>query len=210
MSDSDWEPDFEALEARDAENDSRDGEAEAEEAEQRRLQAAEAPERFRIEPQAAWAMEKLAHFTRRQEENKAVAQDRIQAVNEWLKAENNKLQPDVDFFTAILLEWHMSLIGADPEDETAWKKQQDKTITLPDGVLKVNKGRYSTTIEDEEAFIKWWDDQTLEVQSALAEPKIEPKKGAIGEYIAETAESIPGVKYERGETTFTVKPKVGE
>lgn len=168
------------------------------------------PEVFHIanKAQAAWAMEKLADVTRRQEENKAVARERIESITEWLKQENDKLQGDVDFFGGKLIEWHMSLIEADPEDEAAWKKQKDKTVTLPDGVLKVNVGRYSTIIEDGIALMSWAQESEHEdwVDIVLASD-IKKKVAAT---IEDTGESIPGVKYERGETTFTVKPKVGE
>jgi hypothetical protein len=181
------------------------------------------PEVFHIanKAQAAWAMEKLADVTKRQFENQLVAvtrteeikmsiQERLENVAEWLEDENGKLQRDVDFFTGKLIEWHMSLIEADPDDEAEWKKQKDKTVKLPDGELKVRVGSYSTNIVDEDAFLAWWHEQPPELQSEVGKAVVSAKKDALGQYIAQTGESIPGITYERGRTTFTVKPKVGE
>lgn len=160
--------------------------------------------------EAAWAMEKLADYVRRQAENTEVAKARIDHIIAWHANENGKLQGSVDFFTEQLRVWHMSLITADPANDEEWEKEKNKTVSLPDGKLTVRKGSYSTEIVDEEAFFEWWDEQPLTVTSVVTEAKIVPKKGALGDYIAQTGESIPGVKYERSEPSYTVKPKVGE
>jgi hypothetical protein len=157
--------------------------------------------------EGAWAMQKLAEVVRRQNENKAIAQDRIDEVNAWLKEENDKLQHDVDHFEGALRTWHMSLITADPDDEEAWEKQQDKTVSFPDGKLSVSKPQYSTVIEDGVAVQRWAGANRNDL---LCWTLVSDAKSKLAEIIKTTGKVIPGVKYERSEPSFKVKPKIDE
>jgi hypothetical protein len=176
-------------------------------------EAAEVVRSWRItnKAEAAWAMEKLVGYASRQAENDQVAADRIAAIRDWQNRENGKLQGSVDYFTEQLRTWHMSMVTADPNDEAAWKKEQFKTIKLPDGEVSVRKGSLSTIVEDESAFNEFVDQHVDDPDiDALIERKLVPVKAAIKKYVEETGESLPGVRVERSEPTFTVKPKVGE
>lgn len=160
---------------------------------------------------AAWAMEKLAGYVRQQEENQAVADDRMEAVREWCRRENAKFDYSIEFFTEQLRVWHMSLVTADPTDEEAWKKEKFKTINLPDGAVVVRKGSYSTTIEDPTEFgifvENHKDDPDVE---SMVQRIVQPVKANVATWIKETGEIPPGVRYERSQPKFDVKPKASE
>jgi hypothetical protein len=163
--------------------------------------------RISTKAEAAWAMEKLAGYVRQQEENQAVADDRMEAIRRWCRRENAKFDYSIEFFTEQLRTWHMSLVTANPEDEDEWKKEKFKTINLPDGAVSVRKGSYSTVIEDREALTQW----AKENHDDLLELALVPTaKSKVADIIKDTGEVIPGVKYERSQPKFDVKPKVGE
>lgn len=176
-------------------------------------------QKWRIEDKgaAAWAMEKLAGYVGQQNENDSIADERItrlraeiESVQEWAREENDKLQGSVDYFTEQLRVWHMSIVEADPNDDEAWDKEKNKTVTLPDGVVSVRKGSYSTQIEDEDAFADWLTDQDDEFEAEFLVTRLaSDAKSRITQYIGATGEIPPGVKYERSEPKFEVKPKVG-
>ena len=156
--------------------------------------------RIKDKKEAAWAMQKLAGYVRQQQENEAVANDRIEAVREWCRRENAKFDYSIEFFTEQLRTWHMSLVSANPNDEEEWKKEKFKTINLPDGAVTVRKGSITTVIEDEFAFQEYVDlhpdDEDID---ALVERKVVPVKTAIKKYVESTGESLPGVRVERSE-----------
>lgn len=156
---------------------------------------------------AAWAMEHLADYVRRQEENKAVAKDRIEAINAWCKEENDKLQGSVEHFAGALMTWHMSIVTADPDDEEEWEKEKNKTISLPDGKLTVRKGSYKTEIDDKAALHSW---ANLHRSDLLVVGLASDVKSRVAKHIEDTGEVPPGVTYERSQPKFDVKPKVGE
>lgn len=173
------------------------------------IETEETKEAWRIsgKKEAAWAMEKLAEYARQQEENKEVARDRIEAITAWLEEENGKLQHAVDHFAGALRTWHMSLIETDPADDEAWKKEKNKTISLPDGKLSVRKGSYTTSIDDKESLTEW---AKANREDLLELALVSTVKSQVAKHIDETGEVPPGVKYERSEPKFDVKPKVGE
>lgn len=163
--------------------------------------------------EAAWGMQKLRGYMQRQQENDKVAADRIKAVENWRKEENDKLQHSVDYFEGLLLTWHMSQVQADPSDEAAWKKEPNKTISLPDGKLVARRAAVTPKIDDE-AFIPWARANHPE----WVRPKYEPEKQLIKQSLVvkenvaydANGEQIPGIEIPAAEATFEVKPELSE
>lgn len=142
---------------------------------------------------AAWAMEKLRKYTAQIGDNNEVMVDRVKAITEWRDTENAKLQRHVDYFTGLLRTWHMSQFQADPK--------ANKSISLPDGVLKHRIGAEIVEITDTDEFFAY-----AETDKELIRVETEPDKKAIKERCKE-GEVIPGVTFRRQDDVFAVEPK---
>lgn len=94
---------------------------------------------------ADWACRKLARLRGQMAANEDLADEERRRIDEWLGAENAKLQRDASFFEGLLCEWHRTVLDTEPDR---------KTVALPAGKLVARKQPARWTF-DEDAFILW-------------------------------------------------------
>lgn len=161
---------------------------------------------------ASWASRHLARRRQKIASVKALAAEQRFRVNEWEAHETRALEADARFFEGRLRAFHEHALATDP---------RAKTIALPDGAeLRSQAGKLAVEVDDLEAFALWCEQNELALELLrLADP--EPNKTAIakrfsakaenekepGEYpavVADSGETVPGVKIVRKPRTYTV------
>lgn len=167
---------------------------------------------IRSKREASWAMQKLRRISNEKRLNDEIAEARIRELNEsiaeeineakeWQRKENEKHARSITFFEYHLSAFHRAMFEEDPK--------LYKSYPLLDGSLSHRIGSYSIVVEDEEALLYWLANSEDDV-AHLVQVKTQPDKTAIAKWIEKTGEIPGGIKRERSEDTFSVKPKVGE
>lgn len=158
---------------------------------------------IRSKRECDWAMSKLRRITNEKRLNDEIAEERIREIKEWQQRENAKLARSITFFEHHLTAYHRELFKQDPKFY--------KSYALPDGKLQNTVGSYSVQIENDVEFLEYVDEHCTEDATLAELIKIEvtPKKTEIAKRCKD-GERFPGIKWERSEDTFSVKPKVGE
>jgi Bacteriophage Mu Gam like protein len=156
-------------------------------------------ERYKIggPSEADWALRKLAQARKAIQDNFDLARAEIDRITAWHEHVNKPHERDVEYFEAILRNWHDEQVIANPDNAEAWKKEKNKTISLPAGKLSVAKNPDSVVI-DEERFIPWALANKPEwVRTEYEVVKSDVKKaGGVDEA---TGEIAPGVSVVPGE-----------
>jgi hypothetical protein len=147
--------------------------------------------------EADWALRKLARAKAAVAENDALYQLELDRLTEWQGAANRPHELDIEYFEAILRNWHQEQLDADPKA---------KTIKLPAGTLSARQNPTSITITDPEAFIAWAKANQPGWVRTKAEPaKSEIKDGATrkdDKLIDGNGEVIPGVEMADGDVSW--------
>ena len=165
----------------------------------------EEKERFKVKDNegADWCLRKIKALKTQQDENTGLAQKEIDRIKTWEKAENEKLQNNIAFFEGLLLEYHLPIYQAD---------DKKKTISLPNGKLKMRK-QQPNFIRDDEKLVEYLKNTG---QSDLVEVIEKPKWGEFkknlevsedGSIVADkgTGELVDCIKAEIRPPKFTVE-----
>ena len=106
------------------------------------LMPEEEKERFKVtdNSSADWCLRKIKALKTQQDENTQLAQKEIERIKAWEETENEKLQNNIAFFECLLLEYHLPIYQAD---------EKKKTISLPNGKLKLRKQQPNFIRDDE-------------------------------------------------------------
>ena len=149
---------------------------------------APAPEGFKVDDdeKAEWAVRKLARIRRKQSENKAIHDQELERISEWLKTVNDALERDAAYFEAVLTPYALQE-----------RSNGRKSLVLPHGTVKTTAGRAKIEFESEDKFIEWAKTNDPE----LIRIKHEINKKALNDLITEDyqvistqGEIIPGTK----------------
>lgn len=155
-------------------------------------------EAFRIDNDGAadWALRKLAVIEKRMKDADALADQEIQRVTEWLKAEQDRYENDRAWFVEQLEAYHRSVLAEDA---------RRKTINLPAGALVSRKAPDGIEIEDDEALLAWALDSK---RDDLVRVKREIAKSAVKHAVLKDGEVLPHVTRVEGAVSFNVKTEV--
>ena len=163
-------------------------------------------ERFEIEDdeQAAWAMRKLLHVRRRMGANERMMNAEITRIEAWRERVDNRFQPEVDYFEAILTQYA----------HKQRSREDRKTIDTPYGVVKSRSTSDKFKVVDEEKFLEWASENLPDAVSVKITPSvIAIKEASTVEHtrtlglvaMTEHGEIIPGVTVEPGGVNYTVE-----
>jgi flagellar biosynthesis GTPase FlhF len=156
---------------------------------------------------ATWCLRKIKHFKSKQEKNKKLAEEQIseiekeiKEVEEWLKAENSKLENSIEFMKSKLYLYAQQLREENSEL---------KTHKLPFGQLQFRTQRPKWKYDNDKLldFAEKNYKELVKVKKSVDKRKLKSKAKIVGGrvIIEETGEVIEGVEVvERGEK-FKVK-----
>lgn len=158
-----------------------------------------------------WALRKIGAMTVRVEDRNAQADAWIARVEEWRDHANRGDLAAIGRLEGLCKAYHEDQL-VEAMAEGLPESQWPKTITAPHGVLTSSAGRDRVVVDDEAAVVAWAHASAVEV---WAEPKLLTSK--LREHTAVKDENgrrvlvfmgevVPGVRVEKGERTFKVKP----
>ncbi len=149
--------------------------------------------------EAMWCMRKLKKLFDEKQENEEAVKIEIERLNQWLEAENGKLERGIKFFTALLEDYHRQELEKDPKK---------KTIKLPLGTLQL-RAQQPEFERDEEKLLAWLKKKKLkDFIEKIEKPKwSELKKAAqvIDNNVVYNGEIVDGITVTPKEPKFTVK-----
>lgn len=94
---------------------------------------------------AVWALRKLKKLVDERKQIADAAGAEIARIRAWADGEEKRLQGEVQYFEALLTDYHRRLLEADP---------RAKTVKLPHGQLKA-RAQQPEFIRDDAALLKW-------------------------------------------------------
>jgi hypothetical protein len=156
---------------------------------------------------ATWCLRKIKHFKSKQEKNKKLAKEQIseiekeiREVEEWLEAENSKLENSIEFMKNKLYLYAQQLREDNPDL---------KTHKLPFGQLQFRTQRSKWNYDNDKLldFAEKNYQELIKVKKSVDKRKLKSKAKIVGSrvIIEKTGEFIEGVEVvERGEK-FKVK-----
>jgi len=156
---------------------------------------------------ATWCLRKIRHFKSKQDKNKELAEEQIseiekeiREVEEWLEAENSKLENSIEFMKSKLYSYAQQLREENPDL---------KTHKLPFGQLQFRTQRPKWNYDNDKLldFAKKNYQELIKVKKSVDKRKLKSQAIIVdGRVIIEkTGEVIEGVEVvERGEK-FKVK-----
>lgn len=106
-------------------------------------EAEEAREGFRVTDKgsADWCLRKIAAYRAEMAENQELVQAEIERLQQWLKAENEKAEQSIAYFSGLLEEW----LRAEHE-----RDERKRSVSLPHGRIRLKKQQPQYTYRDEE------------------------------------------------------------
>lgn len=164
-------------------------------------QTPEERERFVVDDdqKAAWAMRKLRGIHAHKAANKAIADEEIARINDWLANANASLNESEAYFTSLLISY------------ARYCREHDdrKSIVLPHGKIVSRSGQPKWSIEDEE-FLKWAQGNHDDLIRTKVEPNLSEVKKVLeivdGKVIdPQTGEVALGVSVSPAEITYSVE-----
>jgi len=123
------------------------------------------------------------------EKVKAVGQDQIESAQAYIDRESNKREKTIDFLSERL---HLFMMG-----------QDQKTISLPNGDLKMRARQDKVQVVDEEKVLAWIKSGSSDFDSMLRIKEM-INKAEMKKYIKETGDIPDGVEVESQEPSFSV------
>jgi len=156
---------------------------------------------------ATWCLRKIKHFKSKQKKNKKLAEEQIseiekeiKEVEEWLEAENSKLENSIEFMKSKLYSYAQQLRGENPDL---------KTHKLPFGQLQFRSQRPKWKYDNDKLldFAEKNYKDLIKVKKSVDKRKLKSEAKIVGGrvIIEKTGEVIEGVEVvERGEK-FKVK-----
>lgn len=112
-------------------------------------EAEEAREGFRVTDKgsADWCLRKIAAYRAEMAENQELVQAEIERLQQWLKAENEKAEQSIAYFSGLLEEW----LRAEHE-----RDERKRSVSLPHGRIRLRQQQPEYAYRDEEvlAFLK--------------------------------------------------------
>lgn len=171
------------------------------------LPQGEERERFIIddEQKANWAMRKIKHLQEKKQEKEKIAKEEIERINQWLQAETESIDRDIEFFSGLLEAYMRDLNRKDP---------RKKSLSLIHGRLQLRKQQPIFKYDDKK--LVEWLKKTRHTNLVRVEEKPDKKElrkllvTANGKAIIKsTGEIVEGIEVEeRNEPAFSLK--VGE
>jgi DNA primase catalytic subunit len=161
-------------------------------------------EGFRIEndEQATWALKKLKDVEEEIAKVNKTAEDNIERIKVWQETQVNAQQRSKEYFTNLLMEYHMALYEEDSDK---------KTIHLPYGDLTVRK-QQTEFVKDDETFntfvkMNYPEYVVQEVKEKISWGEFKKRLAVNGEnvYDKETGEQIIGVTAVERAEKFDIK-----
>ncbi|PUU90824.1 MAG: hypothetical protein CI947_1359 [Halanaerobium sp.] len=156
---------------------------------------------------ATWCLRKIKHFKSKQEKNKELAEEQIREiekeikeVEEWLEAENSKLENSIEFMKSKLHLYAQQLREKNPDL---------KTHKLPFGQLQFRSQRPKWKYDNDRLldFAEKKYQELIKVKKSVDKRELKSKAKIVGGrvIIEKTGELVEGVEVvERGEK-FKVK-----
>lgn len=150
---------------------------------------------------ATWAARKLARIRRQQAEVQRVAEERLQAIRDWMTAETEKLDRAAGFFEHALTEYHRLQLVENPKA---------KTIALPDGVKLACRKQQPEYVRDNDVLLAWAKANAVDCVKTIESVDWSTIKGRVavsdgGTVIyVNTGEVVPGVTVEQRPDKFIV------
>jgi hypothetical protein len=156
---------------------------------------------------ATWCLRKIKHFKSKQEKNKELAKEQIseiekeiREVEEWLEAENSKLENSIEFMKSKLYLYAQQLREENPKL---------KTHKLPFGQLQFRTQRPKWKYDNDKLldFAEKNYKELIKVKKSVDKRKLKSEAKIVGGrvIIEKTGEVVEGVEVvERGEK-FKVK-----
>ena len=133
----------------------------------------------------------LRYWQRKLDDVNAFAAEESYRIDAWQERQAQIIQKRIDW-NKDALQFYMQGTG-------------EKTVDLPNGTLKMRKGRERVEVVLEETFIDWADKTGM--HDTLVRFQRSPDKKAIGQYIRDTGEEPPGVELRRADDSFSVETK---
>ncbi len=90
---------------------------------------------------ADWCLRKIAAYRSEMAENEKLVQTEIERLQQWLKAENEKAEQSIGYFSGLLEAWLRSEYERD---------ERKRSISLPHGRIRLRKQQSEYTYRDEE------------------------------------------------------------
>lgn len=156
-----------------------------------------AVENFRINDDVAadWALRKLAVIEKRMTDARALGNEEIRRVAEWLEEERERYERDRAWFVKQLEDYQRRVLAED---------KRRKTIALPAGTLQARKKPDNVEIENDDAFVEW----AAKERTDLVRTKHEIDKPAVKQAVLKDGEVLPGVKRVEGEVSYRQEVKL--
>ena len=138
---------------------------------------------------AEWAVRKVAEHRAKQQKAKELYEKEVFRLKAWLQKETDKEENRIEHLQGMLYQWYIT--------------QNEKSISLPSGRVRIRKLPDKFNFTDETAVIAW----AKVHQPKSIRVKEEIDKNEIKRYIKETGEIPDGVEVEKPEPVFEVKPE---
>jgi hypothetical protein len=172
-------------------------------------EAEEAREGFRVTDKgsADWCLRKIAAYRAEMAENQELVQAEIERLQQWLKAENEKAEQSIAYFSGLLEEW----LRAEHE-----RDERKRSVSLPHGRIRLKKQQPEYTYQDEKVtlFLKTAAPDMVKTEVIETYSKSDLKAfikkhcDVTGEgvpVVASTGEVVPGVQITERPPKFEVE-----
>lgn len=104
-------------------------------------------QRFKVtdKDSANWCLRKMRALKAEIEDNNRIAREEIERIQRWQEEVNEPLERSMQYFEALLAEYHFGIYSEDPKA---------KTIKLPHGTLKM-RAQQPEFVRDEKALLEY-------------------------------------------------------
>jgi|BioPla2DNA2_1021312.scaffolds.fasta_scaffold27022_3 hypothetical protein len=112
-------------------------------AEMQEAEAAQEQQSFRVTDKgsADWCLRKIAAYRAEMAENQKLVQAETERLQQWLKAENEKAEQSIAYFSGLLEEW----LRAEHE-----RDERKRSISLPHGRIRLRRQQPEYVYQDEQ------------------------------------------------------------
>ena len=155
------------------------------------------------EDQALWAMRKLAVSQRRIDKVKRQARDETLRIDLWAEQATKADEKTAEYFTTILTSYMLRL-----------RETGQKTLELPDGVIKSRETTSKAVVEDLDLFLKWAKDaghpEFIRTKEDANLQEIKGEANPSGEvYTTADGEIIEGLRCVEGSISVLIEVSNG-
>lgn len=171
---------------------------------------------FRIDSAdvAEWAARKLRKASAESLDIGDQAERERRRIQDWAERERAKVDRDVEYFTALLIDWHRGNVALELAEVGEWAKVRHKSRALAAGVtVAARQGVDSWSATDPDAFVAWAEGaERHELIKVTKTPRLFEAKKVLhylpgetsGPVDPQTGEVVPGLEVTRGEVGYSV------